>query len=73
MPTNESVQEWLQVRRMLMDLEAAFTDLALKAAAGEVGLSQLGAERERLMQTRAACTAAYERAFPKPLQQRTEQ
>jgi hypothetical protein len=61
----EHVQEWLQIHRQLMDLESAFTDLAMRAVHGEVPESQLQQERLRLLTTRELCTAAYERAFPK--------
>ena len=59
------VENWIKVHRALMDMEAAFTDLALRAASGEVPIHELDAARNRLMATRELCTAAYERAFPK--------
>jgi hypothetical protein len=73
MQSTQYVQEWLQIHRTLMDMEAAFTDLALKAVDGEVAPADLDEARSRLMHTREQCTAAYERAFPKRLQQPTKQ
>lgn len=58
------VQDWLRVQRMLLKKEAAFTDLALRAAAGEVSLESLAEERESLEGLRELCTAAYAKAFP---------
>lgn len=55
---------WLQVHRRLLQQEAAFTDLALRAAKGEVSLDELAAERAALMELREECVAAYEKAFP---------
>jgi len=59
------VEDWLRVHRALLEKEAAFTDLALQAASGQVSLEHLNEEREDLMALRARCTAAYEKAFPK--------
>lgn len=59
------VEDWLRVHRALLEKEAAFTDLALLAASGQISLEHLNEEREDLMALRARCTAAYERAFPK--------
>ena len=39
------IDEWLRVHRELMDKEAAFTDLAMRAAAGSVTPEELDAER----------------------------
>ena len=61
----EPVQEWLQIHRELMQLETAFTDLAMRAVHGEVPADQLQQERLHLLATRELCTAVYERAFPK--------
>jgi hypothetical protein len=67
MPDTAAVQEWIRVHRMLMEREATFTDLALRAAAGEVSLEELNRQREVLMGMRSLCTAVYEKAFPKPV------
>lgn len=65
MPHDSSlVQEWLQIHRELLDFETAFTDLAIRAARGELAPGELDSERARLMAMRQTCTAAYERAFP---------
>lgn len=61
---NEIVQEWLRVHRALLDREARFTTLALKAAEGELSLQQLQEERALLEAERDLCAAAYRRAFP---------
>jgi hypothetical protein len=58
------IDEWLRVHRGLMAAETAFTELAMQAAAGEVSVEDLNRERTSLMQLRAKCTAAYEKAFP---------
>ena len=63
--TAEHVQQWLQIHRELMELETAFTDLAMRAVHGEVPPDQLQQERLHLLTTRELCTAAYERAFPR--------
>jgi hypothetical protein len=59
-----AVDSWLQVHRRLLQQESAFTDLALRAAKGEVPLETLAAERAALMELRNECVAAYEKAFP---------
>lgn len=61
----EHVREWLQIHRELVELETAFTDLAIRAVDGEVPTEQLQQERLHLLTTRELCTSAYERAFPK--------
>jgi hypothetical protein len=60
-----NVEEWLRVHRLLMEKEAAFTDLAIRAADGSIPLKQLDAERDALMALRELCTVAYAKAFPK--------
>jgi hypothetical protein len=60
------VDEWLRVHRVLMEKEAAFTDLAIRAATGEVSPEDLDRERSALMGLRELCTAVYEKAFPRP-------
>jgi hypothetical protein len=47
----QKVQDWLRIRRELLEMEAAFTDLAIRVATG------LEAMRE-------VCSAAYRQAFP---------
>lgn len=60
------VQEWIRVHRLLIEKEAAFTDIALKAAAGQLPLEELYRERELLMEMRDFCKVVYDRAFPSP-------
>jgi hypothetical protein len=60
------VEDWLSVHRLLLEQEAAFTDLAIRAAAGEISLDELDEHREALMSLRAHCTAVYHKAFPRP-------
>lgn len=62
------VEDWLRVHRMLLDKEAAFTDLALRAAAGEITLEELDEHRDALMALRSLCAAVYEKAFPRASQ-----
>lgn len=50
-----------------MDKETAFTDLAMRAAAGEVSPEELDAERSVLMGLRELCTVAFKKAFPQQL------
>ena len=61
----DDVQAWLDIRRKLLELETAFTDLALRAVHGDVPPEQLQQERQHLLTARELCTAAYERAFPR--------
>jgi hypothetical protein len=61
---NDAVQAWLRVRRQLLDMEAAFTALAIRVACGEDSAELLQQEREALEGTRELCSAAYQRAFP---------
>jgi hypothetical protein len=58
------VDDWLRIHRLLMDKETAFTDLALRAAAGEVSLEELDEQRQELMALRELCNAVYKRTFP---------
>ena len=62
---NESVQDWLRVRRSLLDMEAAFTSLAIEVAEGKGSPQVLQQQRALLEDMRAACSAAYERSFGK--------
>lgn len=59
-----SVDEWIRVHRALMEQEAEFTSLALRAAQGEVPDSELDAARARLLGMRELCNAVYVKAFP---------
>jgi hypothetical protein len=62
---NEAVQEWLRIRRDLLDREAEFTSLAIKVANGAESEDRLQQERALLEANRELCTAAYQRAFPR--------
>ena len=62
----KAVQEWLRVHHALMEKEAAFTELAMRVAAGEASLATLDEGRRVLMGLRAHCTVLYESAFPRP-------
>lgn len=59
------IDEWIRVHRELMEQEAAFTDLALKAAQGEISTGQLDDARAKLLGMRELCNAVYGKAFPK--------
>lgn len=61
---NQALNDWLQTHRELMRLEAAFTDLAIQAAMGDVPPEELAQQRAVLEGTRELCSAAYRRAFP---------
>jgi hypothetical protein len=61
---NQAFDDWLRTHRELMALEMAFTDLALRAAVGEVPPEELAEKRAVLEGTRALCSVAYKRAFP---------
>lgn len=61
---NESVQDWLRIHRHLLELESAFTDLAIQTASGVLPMKDLEVKRAELQATRDQCTAAYNRAFP---------
>ncbi|MGJ0223584.1 hypothetical protein ACQUZK_09305 [Streptococcus pyogenes] len=62
---HQAVQDWLQIRRQLLQMEADFTSLALKVASGDETEERMQQQRQVLEATRELCTAAYERAFPK--------
>jgi hypothetical protein len=61
---NQPFEDWLRTHRELMGLEMAFTEMAIRAASGEVSVEELAQRRALLEATRALCTAAYQRAFP---------
>jgi hypothetical protein len=61
---NDAVQDWLRVRRQLLDKESDFTTLAIKVANGEESEELLQQQRAALEGMRADCSAAYQRAFP---------
>jgi hypothetical protein len=60
----QAVEDWLRVRRDLLDKEAAFTSLAIKVAQGQEPEQLLQTERQVLEGMRELCSAAYRRAFP---------
>jgi hypothetical protein len=64
---HEAVQDWLKVRRHLLEMETSFTDLAIRVAAGEETEEALQERRRMLEATRSLCSAAYARAFPQRL------
>jgi hypothetical protein len=66
MPDNTTVQDWIKIHRELLQQEAAFTDIALKAAAGEITVAELDEQRQILMALRELCAVTYERAFGRP-------
>lgn len=61
---NQAVQDWLSIRRTLLQKEAAFTELAMRTIHGEVSEADLEMERKALEGTRELCSEAYRRAFP---------
>lgn len=62
----QAVEHWLRIRRNLLDMESAFTRLAIKVAEGQETEEVLQQQRAILEATRELCTAAYQRAFPPP-------
>jgi hypothetical protein len=65
----QKVQDWLRVRRELLDKEADFTDLAMRVATGLENEQELHGRRRELERMRELCTAAYRQAFPDHQQQ----
>lgn len=65
MQSTHDIEQWLRIHRLLMEKEAAFTDLAIRAVDGSVSRETLDQEREALMALRELCTSMYEKAFPK--------
>ncbi len=63
---NEAIQDWLKVRRDLLQREADFTTLAIEVANGKETEERLQEARTILEANRELCTAAYRRAFPPP-------
>jgi hypothetical protein len=61
----DPVQDWLRVRRELLNMEGAFTALAIKVAKGAEAEEVLRQERAVLEGMRELCKAAYAKAFPK--------
>lgn len=61
-----AVQDWLRVHRQLVQEEAEFSELAMRAATGEIGMDELQERRLHLMAMRALCAAVYEKAFTRP-------
>ena len=68
MSQTKAVEEWLQIRRRLIELETEFTDKAIKALDGGITSKELESHRQALIEARALCSAAYSRAFPKKSQ-----
>jgi len=64
MTNSTAVQDWIRIHRLLLERETAFTDLALRAVAGEVTTEHLAQQRAALIELRERCSAAYENAFP---------
>lgn len=58
------VDDWLRVHRQLMTQESEFTNLAMRAAQGEVPVEELDEARAKLLGLRELCNAVYARAFP---------
>lgn len=58
------VDEWIRVHRELMEREADFTALAIRAAQGDVPEEELDDARARLLGMRELCNAVFGRAFP---------
>lgn len=63
--TDTAVQDWLAVHRELLNREAAFTDVAIRAALGQITMDELSEQRRELVDLRERCSAAYELAFPR--------
>jgi hypothetical protein len=61
---HQKVQDWLRIRRVLLDMEAAFTDLAVRVATGQGDEHELQERRHELEGMRELCSAAYRQAFP---------
>lgn len=58
-----AMQDWLRVHRRLVELEAEFSDVAMRAAAGEISVDELQEKRNHLTAMRDLCSAIYEKAF----------
>lgn len=65
----QAVEDWLRVRRTLLDMEAAFTRLAIQVIDGRASEADLEEQRQVLEATRELCSVAYQRAFPKKANQ----
>lgn len=64
MPNTTLVDDWIRVHRELMAKESQFTDLAIRAAHGEIPVEQLDEARAVLLGLRELCNAVYIKAFP---------
>lgn len=62
----QAVNDWLQIRRQLFEMEASFTTLAIAVTHGTESEEKLQEQRQLLEATRELCSAAYQRAFPPP-------
>jgi hypothetical protein len=60
-----AVQDWLRIHRQLVQEEAAFSEVAMRAATGEISMEELQEKRMHLMAMRELCASVYEKAFPK--------
>jgi hypothetical protein len=58
-----AMQDWLRIHRRLVELEADFSDAAMRAAAGKIGVDELQQKHDLLMGMRDLSTAVYEKAF----------
>jgi hypothetical protein len=58
-----AMQDWLRIHRRLVELEAEFSEVVMRAAAGESSVDKLQEKRNQLIGMRDLCTAAYEKAF----------
>jgi hypothetical protein len=61
------IDEWMRAHRHLMEQEAAFSELAVRVASGEVALEELEDARAQLLALRDLSNAVYSKAFPSPL------
>lgn len=58
-----AMQDWLRIHRRLVELEAEFSEVAMRAAAGEITVDELQEKRNHLTAMRDLCSAIYEKAF----------
>lgn len=59
-----AVEDWLRIRRELLEMESNFTQMAIRVTEGLESQEVLATNRQVLEATRALCAAAFERAFP---------
>lgn len=58
-----AMQDWLRIHRRLVELETEFSEVAMRAAAGEISVDELQEKRNHLTAMRDLCSAIYEKAF----------